>query len=178
MNKKNKKKTIIFCCNLFLNKKLHFYFINLKGIKAFQQSYLRKISIKKNINIQVVKNTLLKKSFKITKNPNLIERIPLIKENTTLLWSKDNKEPYYLLLKFTNKSELNINKIFKFALSEDNLYLGDKGLKDLINMKSKKELLNNLIANLGLSIIKTIFSLNRINIIFLLLYNLKHNLQR
>jgi large subunit ribosomal protein L10 len=167
----NKKKTLLFFSKLFLKTNMHFYLINLKGIKAFQQSYLRKISIKKNLTIKVVKNTLLKKSFKRTKNPKLIEIIPLIKENTTLMWSKDNKEPAYLLLKFTKKYELNIKKVFKLAISEYNFYMGDKGFKYLINMKSKKELLNNLIANIGLSIRKTIFSLKRI---FILLCNLKH----
>ncbi|MGX6961082.1 MAG: hypothetical protein ACEOLT_00630 [Candidatus Karelsulcia muelleri] len=43
--------------------------------------------------------------MKITKNPKLIEIIPLIKENTTWLWSKDNKEPASLLLKVATKYE-------------------------------------------------------------------------
>lgn len=169
----NKKQTIIFFSNLFGKKKLHFYLINLKGIKAFQQSYLRRRSRKTNINIQVVKNTLLKKSLKLTKNTKFMEIIPLIKENTTLLWSTDNKETAYLLLKFTKKYELSIKQVFKLAISEENLFLGEKGFKYLINMKSKKELLTNLIANLGFSIRKTIFSLNRI---FLLLCNLKNQI--
>ncbi|MGX7590444.1 50S ribosomal protein L10 [Candidatus Karelsulcia muelleri] len=169
----NKKQQIIFFSNLFVKKNLHFYFINIKGIKAFQQLYLRKRSIKNNINIKVVKNTLLKKSFKRTNNPKLIEIIPLIKENTTLLWSTDNKETASLLLKFTKKYELNIKPIFKLAISESNFFMGDQGFKYLINMKSKQELLTNLIANLGFSIRKTIFSLNRI---FLLLCNLKNKI--
>ncbi|MGX7592977.1 50S ribosomal protein L10 [Candidatus Karelsulcia muelleri] len=169
----NKKQNILFFSKLFVKNKLHFYLINLKGIKAYQQSYLRRRSRKNHINIKNVKNTLLKTSFKRTKNTKLIEIIPLIKENTTLLWSKNNKETAYLILKFTKKYELNIKQIFKLAISEYTLFMGDKGFKYLINMKSKQELLTNLIANLGFSIRNTMLALKRI---FILLCNLKNQI--
>ncbi|MGX7592704.1 50S ribosomal protein L10 [Candidatus Karelsulcia muelleri] len=169
----NKSQQLLFLRNLLVTPKRNFYFITFNGIKAFQQSYFRQISRTKKIKIKVVKNTLLKQSLKRTNKPTLLQIIPFIKYNTTLLWSKDNKATAALLVQFTHKYNLKMNKIFKFALSEDNLYLGEKGLKALINMKSKDELLKHLIATLGLSIRNTLWSLK---IIFRLLCNLKHHI--
>ncbi|MGX7591012.1 50S ribosomal protein L10 [Candidatus Karelsulcia muelleri] len=170
--KKNKKKIIIYFRDLLLNQSLNFYLINIKGLNASQQSYLRKTSNKKKITIQVVTNTLLKKSIELTNNSNILDIIPFIRKNTTLMWSKFNKAPAELLLKFIQKYNLSIKKIFKLALSENNLYFGEKSLKYLRNVKSKKELLTILIKNIKILISKTLIFLNKISI---LIFRLKMN---
>ncbi|MGX7593551.1 50S ribosomal protein L10 [Candidatus Karelsulcia muelleri] len=170
--KKNKKKIIIYFRDLLLNQSLNFYFLNIKGLNASQQAYLRKKSNKKKITIKVVTNTLLKKSIELTNNSKIIDIIPFIRKNTTLMWSKFNKAPAELLLKFIKKDNLSIKKIFKLALSENNLYFGEKSLKYLRNVKSKKELLTILIKNIKMLISKTLIFLNKISI---LIFRLKMN---
>ncbi|MGX7591870.1 50S ribosomal protein L10 [Candidatus Karelsulcia muelleri] len=163
--KTNKKKIIIYFRDLLLNQSLNFYFINIKGLNASQQAYLRKKSNKKKITIKVVTNTLLKKSIELTNNSKILDIIPFIRKNTTLMWSKFNKAPAELLLKFIKKDNLSIKKIFKLALSENNLYFGEKSLKYLKNVKSKKELLTILIKNIKMLISKTLIFLNKISIL-------------
>ncbi|MGX7593263.1 50S ribosomal protein L10 [Candidatus Karelsulcia muelleri] len=170
--KTNKKKIIIYFRDLLLNQSLNFYFINIKGLNASQQAYLRKKSNKKKITIKVVTNTLLKKSIELTNNSKILDIIPFIRKNTTLMWSKFNKAPAELLLKFIKKDNLSIKKIFKLALSENNLYFGEKSLKYLRNVKSKKELLTILIKNIKMLISKTLIFLNKISI---LIFRLKMN---
>ncbi|MGX7591586.1 50S ribosomal protein L10 [Candidatus Karelsulcia muelleri] len=170
--KTNKKKIIIYFRDLLLNQSLNFYFINIKGLNASQQAYLRKKSNKKKITIKVVTNTLLKKSIELTNNSKILDIIPFIRKNTTLMWSKFNKAPAELLLKFIKKDNLSIKKIFKLALSENNLYFGEKSLKYLRNVKSKKELLTILIKNIKMLISKTLIFLNKISI---LIFRLKIN---
>ncbi|MGX7590155.1 50S ribosomal protein L10 [Candidatus Karelsulcia muelleri] len=168
----NKTKLILYFRDLLLNQSLNFYFINIKGLNASQQAYLRKTSNKKQIQIKVVKNTLLKKSIELTNNSNILDIIPFLRKNTTLMWSKFNKAPAELLLKFRNTDNLAINKIFKLALSENNLYFGDKSLKYLRNVKSKNELLTILIKTMKIFLSKTLIFLNKISI---LIFRLKMN---
>ncbi len=172
MKKNNKKIIIIYFRDLLLNQSLNFYFINIKGLNGSQQAYLRKTSNKNKIKIKVVTNTLLKKSIELTNNSNILDIIPFIRKNTTLLWSKFNQAPAELLLKFIKKENLSINKIFKLALSENNLYFGEKSLKYLRNVKSKKELLTILVKNIKILISKTLRGLNKISI---LIFRLKMN---
>ncbi|MGX7592152.1 50S ribosomal protein L10 [Candidatus Karelsulcia muelleri] len=170
--KTNNQKIIIYFRDLLLNQSLNFYFINIKGLNASQQADLRKTSNKNKIKIKVVTNTLLKKSIELTNNSNILDIIPFIRKNTTLLWSKFNQAPAELLLKFIKQENLSINKIFKVALSENNLYFGEKSLKYLRNFKSKKELLTILIKTLKILISKTLRGLNKISI---LIFRLKMN---
>ncbi|MGX7591153.1 50S ribosomal protein L10 [Candidatus Karelsulcia muelleri] len=172
MKKHNKKKIILYFRDLLLNKSLNFYFINIKGLNASQQAYLRKQSNKNKIQIKVVPNTLLKKSIELTNNSNILDIIPFLRQNTTLMWSQFNKAPAELLLKFIKKDKLSLKKIFKLALSENNLYFGEKSLKDLRNVKSKKELLTILIKNIKILISKYFIVLNKISrLIFILKLN-------
>ncbi|MGX7593368.1 50S ribosomal protein L10 [Candidatus Karelsulcia muelleri] len=167
-----KKKDILYLRDLFNNKSLNFYFINIKGLNSSQQTYLRKKSNKKHIKIKVVVNTLLKQSLKLTKNPKMVDLIPFIKENTTLLWAQVNNGPAELLLNFIKKEKLSIEKIFKLAFSEEILYLGKKSLKYLRKLKSKKDLVTILIKNINQLISKTLIFLNQISkIIFILKMN-------
>ncbi|MGX7590866.1 50S ribosomal protein L10 [Candidatus Karelsulcia muelleri] len=169
MKKNNKKKIILYFRDLLLNQSLNFYFINIKGLNASQQSYLRKQSNKNKIKIKVVTNTLLKKSIELTNNSNLLDIIPFIIKNTTLMWSQFNKAPAELLLKFIKKEKLSLKQIFKLALSENNLYFGEKSLKYLRNVKSKKELLTILIKNIKILISKNFLFLNKISILIFIL---------
>ncbi|MGX7592430.1 50S ribosomal protein L10 [Candidatus Karelsulcia muelleri] len=168
----NKKKYLLYLRDLFNNKSLNIYFLNIKGLNCSQQNYLRKKSNKKNIKLKVVVNTLLKKSLKLTKNPKIVDIIPFIKKNTTLMWTKVNNGPAELLLNFIKKEKLSIENIFKLALSEDILYFGKKSLKYLRKVPSKKDLLTNLIKNIKKLISKTFIVLNKISkIIFILKMN-------
>ncbi|MGX7590585.1 50S ribosomal protein L10 [Candidatus Karelsulcia muelleri] len=169
MKKHNKKKIILYFRDLLLNKYLNFYFLNIKGLNASQQAYLRKKSNKNKIQIKVVTNTLLKKSIELTNNSNILDIIPFIRKNTTLMWSQFNKAPAELLLKFIKKEKLSLKQIFKLALSENNLYFGEKSLKDLRNVKSKKELLTILIKNIKILISKYFIFLNKISRLILIL---------
>ncbi|MGX7576756.1 50S ribosomal protein L10 [Candidatus Karelsulcia muelleri] len=165
MKPNNKNKIIIYFRDLLLNQSLNFYFLNIKGLKASQQAYLRKKSNKNKIKIKVVTNTLLKKSIELTNNSKLLDIIPFIRKNTTLMWSQFNKAPAELLLKFITKEKLSLKKIFKLALSENNLYFGEKSLKDLRNVKSKKELLTLIIKNIKILISKNFLFLKKISIL-------------
>ncbi|MGX7586319.1 50S ribosomal protein L10 [Candidatus Karelsulcia muelleri] len=169
MKPNNKKQIIIYFRDLLLNKSLNFYFINIKGLKASQQADLRKQSNKNKIKIKVVTNTLLKKSIELTNNSKLLDIIPFLRKNTTLMWSKFNKAPAELLLKFLKKEKLSLKKIFKLALSENNLYFGEKSLKDLRNVKSKTELLTLIIKNIKILISKNFLFLNKISILIFIL---------
>ncbi|MGX7593121.1 50S ribosomal protein L10 [Candidatus Karelsulcia muelleri] len=169
MKPNNKKKLIIYFRDLLLNQSLNFYFLNIKGLNASQQAYLRKKSNKNKIKLKVVTNTLLKKSIELTNNSKLLDIIPFIRKNTTLMWSQFNKAPAELLLKFIKTEKLSLKKIFKLALSENNFYFGEKSLKDLRNVKSKKELLTIIIKNIKILISKNFLFLKKISILIFIL---------
>jgi len=140
MNKKEKNQ-LIDVLNKMLEENKNFYLADISGLTAEQSSSLRRMCFKQNVSIQVVKNTLLKKAFdKNTTNFDQLDDV--LKGNTSLMFSDSPKAPAKVISDFRKKAE---KPILKAAHIEDEFYIGDNNLSILEKLKTKNELIADII---------------------------------
>ena len=140
MNKQEKNK-LIDDLNKMLDENKNFYLADISGLTAEQNSSLRRICFKQNVSLQVVKNTLLQKAF----DKNSLDFNQLsesLRGNTSLMFSDSANAPAKIIEEFRKKND---KPLLKAALIEEEFYIGDDNLSILANLKSKNELIGDII---------------------------------
>jgi len=140
MNKQEKNQ-LIDVLNKMLEENKNFYLADISGLTAEQSSSLRRMCYKQNVSIQVVKNTLLKKAFD-NNATNFDQLDDVLKGNTSLMFSDSPKAPAKVITDFRKKSE---KPILKAAHIENEFYIGDNNLSILEKLKTKNELIADII---------------------------------
>ena len=117
------------------------YLTDIAGLDAVQTTALRRACFKANIKLSVVKNTLLAKAMEASDKDfgNLHETL---KGNTSLMFSELGNTPAKLIKDFRKKSE---KPILKGAYIEEAIYIGDDQIDVLESIKSKEELIGEVI---------------------------------
>ena len=120
------------------------YLTDIAGLDAVQTTALRRACFKANIKLSVVKNTLLAKAMEASDKDfgNLHETL---KGNTSLMFSELGNTPAKLIKDFRKKSE---KPILKGAYIEEAIYIGDDQIDALESIKSKEELIGEVITTL------------------------------
>ena len=140
MNKKEKNE-LIDVLNNMLDENKNFYLADIAGLTAEESSSLRRLCYRQNVTIQVVKNTLLKKAF--DKNSSDFTQLDdILKGNTSLMFADEAKAPASVIKTFRKKSD---KPILKAAHIEEEFYIGDNNLSMLSELKSKNELIGDII---------------------------------
>ena len=117
------------------------YLADISGLDAAQTSILRRNCFKENIQLQVVKNTLLAKAMEDS-NQDFGELTDILKGNTSLMFSDSGNAPAKVIKNFRKKSD---KPILKGAFIEESIYIGDNQIDDLEAIKSKEELIGEII---------------------------------
>ena len=117
------------------------YLTDIAGLDAVQTTALRRACFNSNIKLSVVKNTLLEKAMEASDKDfgNLKE---VLKGNTSLMFSDVGNTPAKLIKNFRKKSE---KPILKGAYIEEAIYIGDDQIDVLESIKSKEELIGEVI---------------------------------
>jgi len=143
--KKELKDTIIVELGEKLKEYPHFYLVDLTGLNAEQTSDLRRKCFKSEIKLVVVKNTLLHKAFEASE----IDFTPLyecLKGNTALMFTQTANVPAKLLKEYKKqKAEI---PALKGAYAEEGFFVGADKLDELVAIKSKNELIADIVAML------------------------------
>ena len=144
--KKEDKSAIIEQIKAELGNYQHFYLTNIEGLNAQKTSDLRRACFKKEIKLMVVKNTLLAKALQeLDKDAQLTD---CLKGNTALMLCNTGNAPAKLIKEFTEKDKKNkdAKPILKAAYVEETVYEGREQLDFLTSIKSKNELIADLVA--------------------------------
>ena len=117
------------------------YLTDIAGLNAVQTTALRRACFNSNIKLSVVKNTLLAKAMEASDKDfgNLKE---VLKGNTSLMFSDVGNTPAKLIKNFRKKSEI---PLLKGAYIEEAIYIGDDQIDVLESIKSKEELIGEVI---------------------------------
>ena len=118
------------------------YLTDTADLNAQQTSDLRRLCFKRDIKLTMVKNTLLKRAMEKSEK-NLDDLYAVLKGSTSLMFSDTGNAPAKLIKEFRKTAE---KPLLKGAFVEEVSYLGDDQLEALVNIKSKDELLADLIA--------------------------------
>ena len=119
------------------------YLTDASGLDSEATTSLRRECYKKDITVRVVKNTLLRKAMERTEDRNYKELYEVLKGQTALLFGDVGNAPARVLKEFRKKHDM---PILKGAYVEEATYLGDENLEALTNIKSKEELVAEVIA--------------------------------
>lgn len=140
--RKDNKKVLIETLTQQLKDNNNFYLTDISTLNAEATSNLRRLSFKSNIKIAVVKNTLLRKAMEnVDKDFSGLN--PAIKGQTAIMFSEVGNAPAKMIKDYRKKGTY---PIIKAAFIEETVYLGDNQLEFLLSIKSKNELVGDLIA--------------------------------
>ena len=124
-----------------LDKSANIYLTDCSGLNADSTSKLRRACFKSNVKLSVVKNTLLLKAMEeVEKDFGDLKSV--LNGNTALMYSEVGNAPAKVIKNFRKKSE---KPILKGAFIEEAIYLGDDMLDSLVEIKSKEELIGEII---------------------------------
>ncbi len=131
-----------------------FYLTDTQGLNAKQTSDLRRACFKSNVEMKVVKNTLLKKAMDKVQNKEYSELHDVLAGNTTIMITEIGNAPAKLIKEFRKKAD---KPVLKGAYLDADVYLGDDKVDELAAMKSKEEVIGDIITLLQ-SPIKTVLA--------------------
>jgi large subunit ribosomal protein L10 len=139
--KKEVKDTIIVELGEKLKEYPHFYLVDVTGLNAADTSALRRKCFKSEIKMVVVKNKLLHKAFEAS-DIDFEPIYPALKGNTAVLFSKTANVPARMLKDYTKQGI----PALKAAYAEQSIYMGADKLEELASLKSKDEMLADVVA--------------------------------
>ncbi len=122
-----------------------FYLTETAGLNAEKTSELRRACNKADIRLMVVKNTLLKKALE-TLDGDYSEMYPTLKGSTSIMFSNTGNAPAKLIKEQLKKEKDATLPRFKAAYVEETIYVGAEQLDTLATIKSKNELIADVIA--------------------------------
>jgi large subunit ribosomal protein L10 len=142
--KKEEKTKVIAELVEKLNANNKIYLADCSSLTVEKVNQFRRSCFQKNISITVVKNTLLEKALERAADSRLTELIPALKGATALMFTEVSSAPAKLIKEFRAKK--NEKPTLKAAFVEETIYIGDSQLETLANIKSKNELIADVVA--------------------------------
>ena len=139
--KREDKNALIESIKSTVEKYSHFYLTDISGLDAQQTHELRKKCFENDIELIVVKNTFLKKALDSAEG-NYEELYTVLKQNTSVMFCNIANVPAKLIKELNKKSE---KPLFKAAFAEESMYVGIDTLDSLASLKSKEELIGDII---------------------------------
>ncbi|WP_332453700.1 50S ribosomal protein L10 [Chryseobacterium aquaticum] len=118
------------------------YVADLDGLNAAKSSDFRRQAFKQNIKVKVVKNTLLQKAMEQIDGVDFSEMFQTFKGNTALMIAETANAPAKLIKDFRKKEE---KPALKSAFVQETFYVGDNNLDTLVNIKSREEMIGEII---------------------------------
>ena len=120
----------------------HFYITNIEALNAGKTADLRRMCFEKEVKLVVVKNTLLAKALE---KVNLADAdlISVLEGSTSIMFTHNAKAPALLIQEFRKTSD---KPILKAAYAESCVYVGDDQLDALSKIKSRDELIGDIVS--------------------------------
>ena len=138
---REEKATVIQDLTAQLTENPVIYLTDISGLNAVTTSDLRRACFKADIKLAVVKNTLLAKAMEAS-DKEFGELPEVLTGNTSLMFSEVGNGPAKLIKNFRKKS---LKPLLKGAFVLESIYIGDENLDALVNLKSKNELIGEVI---------------------------------
>jgi large subunit ribosomal protein L10 len=119
-----------------------FYLSDTSSLNAEATSSLRRECFKANIKMRVVKNTLLRKAMERVDGKDYSPLYEALHGNTAVMYAEVGNVPARLIKEFKKKHE---RPAFKAAFIQDDCYVGENQLDALVALKSKNELIGDIV---------------------------------
>ncbi|HUS87681.1 MAG TPA: 50S ribosomal protein L10 [Bacteroidales bacterium] len=140
--KREEKNAIIDSLAENIKQYSHFYLTDTAQLNAADTSALRRACFDRDIRLIVVKNTLLKRALEKS-GKDFEELYDVLKGSTSIMFSNRSNIPANLIKEFRKKHD---KPVLKGAFVEESIYIGDEQIDALASIKSKEELIGDIIA--------------------------------
>lgn len=124
-----------------LSENNNIYIADISGLDAGTTSNLRRACFKANVSLSVVKNTLLAKAMEAS-DKDFGDLPTTLAGNTSIMFSEVGNGPAKVIKEFRKKSE---KPVLKGAFIESAIFVGDENLEALVNIKSKEEVIGEIV---------------------------------
>ncbi len=125
-----------------LNAYPHFYVTNIEALNAEQTAKLRRKCFENDIKLVVVKNTLFGKALEKVEKADA-DLVSVLEGSTSVMFANTGKAPAVLIKEFRKSCD---KPVLKAAYVEGCVYVGDNQLDTLCNIKSREELIADIVA--------------------------------
>jgi len=139
---KEQKQSMIDDLSKSLDDNSVIYITDISELDAAATSALRRQCFAKNIKLSVVKNSLLKKAMENVQGKDFKELYDVLPGPTAIMLSEVGNIPAKLIKDFRKKND---KPLLKGAFVEESIYVGDEQLGTLVDIKSKDELIGEII---------------------------------
>lgn len=140
MNREEKNQLIAEFTEVLKNTKV-IYLADIEGLDAESTHKLRKACHEKGVKLRVVKNTLLQKAMEKF-NGTYEALYPYLKGNTSIMVSDTANTPARIIKEMRKSLP---KPVLKAAWIEESVYAGDEQLETLANLKSREELIGDIV---------------------------------
>lgn len=120
----------------------HFYITDISGLNAEKTAALRRKCNEQQIELMVVKNTLFTKALEQIGGDHVPDLVKVLEGSTSIMFTHVNKTPALLIDEFRKKND---KPILKAAYVEESVYVGDQMLAALKAIKTKDELVGDIV---------------------------------
>ena len=141
--KKEVKSQVIADISALLKEYPNFYITDIAGLNAEQTSKLRRECFSQGIKLSVVKNTLFTLVLKNSGNSELESLTETLKGNSAIMFCESPNAPAKLIKDWQKKGD---KPVLKGAYAQECAFIGADKLEELVAIKSKEELIGDIIA--------------------------------
>ncbi|WP_297726274.1 50S ribosomal protein L10 [uncultured Porphyromonas sp.] len=146
--KKETKSTVIEQLHEYIERYPNFYLTNIEALNAEKTSELRRLCNKSGVKLVVVKNTLMRRALSEIDSVNFAELYESLKGNTAVMFSEVANAPAKAIKAFRSDNKELGRPDLKSAYVQEGFYIGADQLEALVNIKSREELIADIVAML------------------------------
>ena len=139
--RKEVKGTVVEKLSDYLAQYPHFYLADIEALDAVKTAELRAVCNKENVKLVVVKNTLMRKALAESET-DFAELYGALKGNTCVMFTQNANAPARIIKEFVKANK----ELGKAAYAQESIYLGPENLEALVSIKSKEELVAEVVA--------------------------------
>lgn len=143
--RKEDKSTVLEVLQGYIQQYPHFYLTDIEGLNAEKTTALRRQCNKSGVKLVLVKNTLMRAALSAS-DVDFAELYGSLKGNTAVMFSESANAPAKLIKEFTKDTKGEGKPYLKAAYAQEGIYVGREHLDYLIAIKSKEELIGDVIA--------------------------------
>lgn len=138
---REEKNQVIEELSATLKEKNVVYLADTSGLTVEATNTLRRACFEKNIQLRVVKNTLLKKAMERS-DKDFAPLFDSLKGTTAVMVTEVGNVPAKLIKEFRKKNQ---KPLLKGAYIDSDCYIGDENLETLASLKSREELIGDIV---------------------------------
>lgn len=149
--KKEKKTSVVSDLVGLVEQYPNFYLVDIEALPADKTSNLRRLCFSKEVKLMMVKNSLVRVALSQVDQERFSPLFDYLKGNTAIMFAETANAPARLIKEFVKENkpadpDEKVKPEFKAAYVQESLYLGGEKLEELVNVKSKEELIGDILS--------------------------------